>query len=151
MLRNSEPRFGKPKPVRRKHGQKLRIQPKTLMNWFKRLHDRRVPPGLEVKILRKLPRVALFGSMIPVGLAVMVRVLPTESGVDAAKFVKTVDIFAIACAITFFTAVLTIAIGAVVVYIMKGPAYVADAYPVSHSDRPKREMAPRGEDTEDHD
>ena len=34
--------------------------------------------------------------------------------------------------------VVTVAIGCVVVHIMKGPAYVADGLPVSHADRPKR-------------
>ena len=106
------------------------------MNLFTRLHGRRVPPGLEWQILRRLPQITLVGSLIPVALAVLVRVLPPEPGVDIAKHVKTVDIFAIATAITFFTAVLTVAIGCIVVYIMKGPAYVADAYPLQHSDYP---------------
>ena len=106
------------------------------MNLFNKLHGRRVPPGLEWQILRKLPHITLAGSLIPVALAVLVRVLPSEPGVDIAKHIKTVDIFAIATAITFLTAVLTIAIGCIVVYIMKGPAYVADAYPLQHSDHP---------------
>ncbi len=74
--------------------------------------------------------------MIPVALAILVRVLPPEPGVNIAKHIKSVDIFAIASAITFFTAVFTVAIGCIIVYIMKGPAYVADAYPLQHSDRP---------------
>ena len=106
------------------------------MNLFTKLHGRRVPPGLEWRILRRLPHIALAGSLIPVALAVLVRVLPAQPGIDPAKHIKTVDIFAIATAITFFTAVLTIAIGCIVVYVMKGPAYVADAYPLQHSDRP---------------
>jgi hypothetical protein len=106
------------------------------MNLFTKLHARRVPPGLEWQILRRLPHITLAGSLIPVALAVLVRALPPKPGVDIAKHIKTVDIFAIATAITFFTAVLTIAIGCIVVYIMKGPAYVADAYPLQHSDRP---------------
>ena len=69
-------------------------------------------------------------------LAILVRMLPPEPGVNIAKHIRSVDIFAIASAITFFTAVFTIAIGCVIVYIMKGPAYVADAYPLQHSDRP---------------
>jgi hypothetical protein len=106
------------------------------MNLFTKLHGRRVPPGLEWRILRRLPHITLAGSLIPVALAVLVRVLPPEPGVDIAKHVKTVDIFAIATAITFFTGILTVAIGCIVVYIMKGPAYVADAYPLQHSDYP---------------
>jgi hypothetical protein len=78
----------------------------------------------------------LAGLLIPVALAVLVRLLPVQPGVDVAKHVKTVDIFAIATAITFLTAILTLAIGCIVVYIMKGPAYVADAYPLQHADRP---------------
>ena len=106
------------------------------MNLFNKLHGRREPPGLEWQILRKLPRVTLVGLLIPVALAVLVRVLPPEPGVNIAKHIKSVDIFAIASAITFFTAVFTVAIGCIIVYIMKGPAYVADAYPLQHSDRP---------------
>jgi hypothetical protein len=106
------------------------------MNLFTKLHGRREPPGLEWQILKKLPKVTLVGLMIPVALAILVRMLPPEPGVNIAKHIRSVDIFAIASAITFFTAVFTIAIGCVIVYIMKGPAYVADAYPLQHSDRP---------------
>ena len=107
------------------------------MNLFTKLHGRREPPGLEWQILKKLPKVTLVGLMIPVALAILVRMLPPEPGVNIAKHIRSVDIFAIASAITFFTAVFTIAIGCVIVYIMKGPAYVADAYPLQHSDRPE--------------
>jgi hypothetical protein len=110
-----------------------------------KLHGRRVPPGLEWQILRRLPKITLAGSLIPVALAVLVRVLPSEPGADVAKHIKTVDIFAIATAITFLTAVLTVAIGCIVVYIMKGPAYVADAYPLQHADRPAARPSPDNE------
>lgn len=106
------------------------------MNLFTRLHGRREPPGLEWRILRKLPKVTLAGLMIPVALAILVRIVPPEPGVNIAKHIRSVDIFAIATAITFFTAVFTVAIGCIIIYIMKGPAYVADAYPLQHSDRP---------------
>lgn len=106
------------------------------MKLFNRLHGRRVPPGLEREILKRLPQLTLAGLLIPVALAVLVRVLPVQAGVDVAKHVRTVDIFAIATAVAFLTAVLTVAIGCIVVYIMKGPAYVADAYPLQHADRP---------------
>jgi hypothetical protein len=112
------------------------------MKLFRKLHGRHVPPGLELQILRRLPRIALVGSLIPIALAVLVRVLPPEPGIDAAKHIRTVDIFAVAVEITFLTAVFTVAIGAVVVYIMKGPAYVADAYEVEHSDKPADQDEP---------
>jgi len=48
-----------------------------------------------------------------------------------------VDIIAIAMAVTVWTAVLTVAIGCFVVIMMKGPAYVADAYELEDSERPR--------------
>ena len=109
------------------------------MDLFKRLHNRVERPGLELLILRKLPRITLLGTLLPAALSVLVRVLPPQPGVDVAKHIRSVDIFAIATTVTFWTAVLTVAIGCVVVHVMKGPAYVADAYPVEHADRPDTE------------
>ena len=108
------------------------------MALFDKLHERKTPPGLEWEILKRLPRAALYGSLVPLGAAVLVRFLPLAEGFDGAKRVKTVDIAAIASEVTFLTALFTIAIGCVIVHIMKGPAYVSDAYPLAHSDRPKR-------------
>jgi hypothetical protein len=111
------------------------------MKLFRKLHGRLVPPGMEVEILRRLPRITLVGLLIPVAMAILVRAMPAEPGVDVTKHVMTVDIFAIAVTITFLTAVFTVAIGCVVVHVMKGPAYVADSYPVSHADRPASKHA----------
>lgn len=111
----------------------------ALMNWLKKRHGRLVPPGLEITILRKLPLMTFVGTLLIVTLPVLARTLPVQAGVDRAKHIKTVDIFAIATEITLLTAVFTVAIGCVVVHIMKGPAYIADPLPVSHSDKPKPE------------
>ncbi len=111
------------------------------MNWLKKRHGRLVPPGLEVAILRKLPLMTFVGTLLVVALPVLARILPVQDGIDRAKHIKTVDIFAIATEITLLTAVFTVAIGCVVVHIMKGPAYIADPLPGEHSDRPK--PAPR--------
>ena len=43
----------------------------------------------------------------------------------------------IGLAILIWTLVVTVAIGCVIVWLMKGPAYVADGLPVSHSDTPR--------------
>ena len=106
------------------------------MGLFNKLHSRRVRPGLELRILKKIPYITLVGTLIPIALSVLVRILPPQAGVDVAKHIRSVDIFAIATAITFLTAVLTVTIACIIIYIMKGPAYVADPYPLSHSDRP---------------
>ena len=107
------------------------------MSWLTKLHGRKTPPGLEVRILKMLPRITVLGTLTILALPVIVRFWPEQPGVDAAKHIKSVDIFAIATEITLITAVFTVAIGCAVVHIMKGPAYVADSLPVSHSDRPK--------------
>ncbi len=113
--------------------------PSRVNKYFKRLHDRCEPPGLEWEILRRLPKVLLIGTLIPLSLSVLVRVLPPANDVDPGKSVLSVDIFSFATALTFWIAVLTVAIGCVVVTIMKGPAYVADPYPVAHANRPDTE------------
>jgi hypothetical protein len=105
--------------------------------YFKRLHDRCEPPGLEWEILRRLPMALLIGTLILAGLSALARLLPPADGVAAEKAVLTVDIFSFATAVTFWIAILTVAIGCIVVAIMKGPAYVADAYPVAHANRPR--------------
>ncbi len=115
--------------------------------YFKRLHDRCEPPGLERAILRLLPKALLVGTMIPVSLSVLVRVLPPANAADPAKAILNVDIFSFATALTFWIAVLTVAIGCVIVAIMKGPAYVADPYPVAHASRPQGDNERESEST----
>ena len=44
----------------------------------------------------------------------------------------------VAAVVTAWTAIFTVAIGAVTVRIMKGPGYVADAYPLIDADSPER-------------
>ncbi|MEB3323272.1 MAG: hypothetical protein VKI81_10665 [Synechococcaceae cyanobacterium] len=107
------------------------------MNWLRKVEGRQTPPGAEVRILKKLPRITLVGTLLVLAMPVLVRVLPPDPAVDAAKQVRSVDIFAIAVEISLVTLVLTVAIGCVVVHIMKGPAYAADSLPVEHADRPK--------------
>lgn len=106
------------------------------MNLFNKLHGRREPVGLEWRVLKKIPLITVVGSLIPLALSVLVRVLPAEPGIDMAKRIRSVDIFAIATEITLLTAALTVAIACFIIHVMKGPAYVADPYPLSHSDRP---------------
>ena len=110
-----------------------------MSKYFQRLHDHSAPPGLERRILRLLPKALLIGTLIPVSLSILVRLLPHADDVDPDKAVLNVDIFSFAAALTLWAAVLTVAIGCIVVVIMKGPAYVADAYPVAHANRPRNE------------
>lgn len=104
---------------------------------FRRLHDRRAPPGAETMLLRRMPLIALVGTALPVAASLLVRFLPLgPREIDAAKQVATVDIVVIALIVTLWTAVLTVSIACIIVFVMKGPGYVADAYPLSDAARP---------------
>ena len=101
------------------------------MDYFKKLHNRREPPGLEWKILRRLPMVLVGSTAVPALMALGGRWFPPAgTRQEVFKYVSSVDIFAISLVLTLWTAVFTVAIGCVVVVVMKGPAYVADAYPL---------------------
>ena len=106
---------------------------------FRRIHDRRTAPGLELVIIRKLPLIAVVGTAVPLLLSLLARVLPASNGsATLYKQVTTVDILVVATIVTFWTALLTVAIACFIVFVMKGPAYVADAYPLNESDRPTK-------------
>ena len=107
------------------------------MNWLRKVEGRQTPSGAEIRILKLLPRITLVGTLLVLAMPVLVRVLPPDPAADVAKQVRSVDIFAIAAEISLITLVVTVAIGCVIVHIMKGPAYAADSMPVEHSDRPK--------------
>lgn len=103
------------------------------MNWFRKINENRAPAGMERVLLRIAPMAALLCVVVPAAVAFAARLW---LGDDAAKMISRIDIAAIAVAITALTAVFTVAIGAVIVFIMKGPGYVADAYELNESSVP---------------
>jgi hypothetical protein len=58
----------------------------------------------------------------------------TESGGNSTAM--AVDIWVVALIFLHWNIVLTVAIGAFIVMVMKGPAYVADAYPLEDAGAP---------------
>jgi hypothetical protein len=109
------------------------------MRWLNKLPDSvRSAPGLEWTVLRRLPLALLLGTILPLAISVTSRVFPPE-GTPARieKYVTMVDILSLASIITVWAAALTVAIGCFVVMVMKGPAYVADAYELVDSDHPE--------------
>ena len=109
------------------------------MNFLRKISGRVEPPGLEWEILKRLPRAALLGTALPIVVALLARLLIDEGGsAEIARQIRSVDIFCIAALITIWTAIVTVGIGSFVVFIMKGPSYGADSYPISHADRPQR-------------
>jgi hypothetical protein len=112
--------------------------------WFRKLYGRQEPAGIELELLRRMPLVLLCGTVLALVVAFATRQLvsgPTAS--EAAKFIASVDIFLIAAVITFWTAVVTVSIACFIIFVMKGPAYVADAYPLEDARRPA--LTPRAE------
>ena len=111
------------------------------MGWLNKLPGhRREPPGLEWRLLRRLPVLLLGGTVVPVLFGVASRLWPPAGAPSAlAAHFQFVDIAAIALIVTAWTAALTIAIGCGVVVIMKGPAYVADRYDLSDAESPRRD------------
>ncbi len=111
------------------------------MKLFNRLHNRVAPPGLEWKLLKKLPRFMVAATVAPLLVAMGARAVYADGPEAAvAKQIMSIDIFCIAVAITSWTAIATVGIGCIVVHVMKGPGYVADRYDMPHSDRPKKRL-----------
>lgn len=102
------------------------------MNGFNVLPGfRKSPPGIERLILRRLPGLWVGGTMALILVSLLARAWPWSG--DPAAFntqLTTLDIWLISLGILHWTVLLTVAIGAFIVMVMKGPAYVADAYPL---------------------
>lgn len=103
------------------------------MKYLRKINENRAPAGLERALLRIAPWAALLCLLVPAAVATGAR---AWLGAEAVKAINRVDIAAIAVSITGLTAVFTVAIGAVIVFIMKGPGYVADAYEVNDAPVP---------------
>lgn len=92
---------------------------------------------MELQLLRRMPMIFLAGTAAPFVVAALARLwLAGDQGLDVAKRLASIDIFAIALVVTFWTAALTVSIACFIVFVMKGPGYVADAYPLNEASRP---------------
>lgn len=109
------------------------------MNLFNKLPGfQRSPPGLERKILRRIPAALTIGLAILVLPSLILR-LTGHSRWDPAQTVSMVDIYAMGAVLFYCNVIAFIAVAAFIVMVMKGPAYVADAYPVNDGDSPRQE------------
>lgn len=111
------------------------------MNWLNKLpNSRREPPGLEWRLLKRLPRLLLAGTAIPLSFALAAHLVPPDlPAVALSGHLQLVNIVATAVVLTVWTAIFTVGIGCFVVMVMKGPAYVADRYDVSDAEQPRRD------------
>ncbi len=106
-----------------------------------KLHNHRYPPGLEREILQKIPKYLLGSILIPLFMAMFVRLPPIESlfastAEEVARLHTTIDFLSIAIFVSALPIILAVAIGCVIVMLMKGPAYIADAYELDDADKP---------------
>ena len=98
------------------------------MNLFNRLPGfTRTPAGKERVVLRQPPRAFLLGTLL---LAIPSLVARLIASPEDALAVMTTDIYVISLVILHWTVVFTVGIAAFIIMMMKGPAYVADAYPL---------------------
>ena len=113
-----------------------------MSNLFNRLPGfQKTPAGQERQVLRRLPRILAIGTLLLCLPSLAARMWWSGApDYEVGASITTVDIYAIGVLILHWTAVLTVAIGAVIVTIMKGPAYVADAYPMEGMDRPDKPL-----------
>lgn len=94
----------------------------------------RSAPGLEHRIWRRLPATLLWGTLLPLLLAganhLFTPVVPgatPAAAVDGALLLRDFTLLGVVA--LHWTLVLTVGLGCFIVRVMKGPAYVADAYP----------------------
>ena len=115
-----------------------------MIDWFNKLPGfQQTPAGQERQVLRRLPTILTLGSLLLCLPSLAIRLWWAGApDYEVGTVITTVDIYAIGVLILHWTVVLTVAIGAVIVMVMKGPAYVADAYPMEGMDRPDRPLPP---------
>ena len=102
------------------------------MNLFNRLPGfPRTPAGKERIVLRLLPRAFLLGTLLLLIPSLLVRLIASP---DDALVATTIDIYMISLIILHWTVLFTVGIAAFIVMMMKGPAYVADAYPLDEAE-----------------
>lgn len=98
------------------------------MNLFNRLPGfTKTPPGKERTVLRSLPKWWWQGSVLLATPSLLVRYFAEENDT---QLIMTTDIYVASLIILHWTVLFTIAIAAFIIMTMKGPAYVADAYPL---------------------
>lgn len=106
------------------------------MPLFNRLPGfRRSPAGLEWRLLKRLPAIWGWGTLaaaLPAGLLWLATPALAATPGDRAAY-ATVYLL-LGCIGVHWSLVLTVAIGCAIVWVMKGPAYVADAYPLPGGD-----------------
>lgn len=101
------------------------------MGWLNRLPGfTQSASGLEWTIFKRLPAILLWGTAVPSALAAALWFASSDllnTAEDRGNLLLVYQL--IGLVLLHWTLVLTVAIGCVIVILMKGPAFVADPYP----------------------
>lgn len=110
-----------------------------MSRWLKPLPGfQKSAPGLEWALWKRLPRILAWGTLVPLLLAVGVHLwAPDVPADEPAKELLLFDYVVAGVVVLHWTLVLTVAIGCAIVIVMKGQAYVADAYPLPEREGPE--------------
>jgi hypothetical protein len=103
-----------------------------MAGWLNKLPGfQKSPAGLEWQIVRALPRATALGSAVVLLPSVLAHLAVwLQPSLESKTIPGMVDIYVISVLILHWTVAFTLAIGACIVLVMKGPAYVADPYPL---------------------
>jgi uncharacterized BrkB/YihY/UPF0761 family membrane protein len=92
----------------------------------------RSPPGREWALWKRLPAILLIGTALPLAVALALWwVAPGQPSAAEERDLLLLTYRLIGLVVLHWTLALTLAIGCAIVLLMKGPAFVADAYPPS--------------------
>lgn len=119
----------------------VRLTHSITVNWFTKLPGfRRSPAGLEWALWKRLPAAFGWGIALPTiaGLCYWLY-LPADRGWAADGHAMLMIYQLIGLVVFIWSLLLAVAVGCVIVMVMKGPAYVADAYPHPEHDTAGRD------------
>lgn len=109
------------------------------MNWLRKIPgSKRAATGLEWTLWRKLPLIFAVGTALLLAGLGLLHWWVDASTREGARWLQMADYVVFGLLLFHWTTVVTVGIGCVIVMVMKGPAYTADSYTVSHSDQPRR-------------
>jgi hypothetical protein len=107
------------------------------MNYLNKLTGfQRSPAGLEWQIWKRLHIILAVGTALPLMASAGAYLMDgLEPATHNARAVEQFCYVMVGIVVLHWTLVLTLAIGCAIVMLMKGPAYVADAYPMEEPPR----------------
>lgn len=106
--------------------------------WLRRIPSIRTPAGREWTLLKRMPHILLWGTLLPalVSLALHLLADSPADGLAADRTLLLADYMLLGVVVLHWTLVLTASIGCVIVMIAKGPAFVADPYYLDEQPKP---------------